>query len=104
LAVVPLTCPYHSNMSDKADSPPNVAVGIRESSPKIDRKVKNFSARLKARAAKEAVREERRANQDGNTSRPESVASTIRPDSVLSFRSEIPNVSTEDWGGWYRLF
>lgn len=85
----------------------------REESPKIDKKVKNFSALLKARAKAEAKAEQQQGNTSsaftplsasGNTptpqprhtptSRPSSSASTVRPDSVLSFRSEIPTVSS----------
>lgn len=85
----------------------------KEESPKIDKKVKNFSALLKARAKAEA-KNEQQLNQSsgfiplsasgspapvplprqGTSSRPASSASTVRPDSVLSFRSEIPNVSS----------
>ena len=85
----------------------------REESPKIDKRVKNFSALLKARAKAEAKAEQQQQTQNtssaftplssgnaptpqprqGSSSRPSSSASTVRPDSVLSFRSEIPNVS-----------
>ena len=69
-----------------------------EESPKIDKKIKNFSAALRARAKADAKAAERAAASTPNsrqdaTPRPDSVASTVRPDSVLSFRSEIPNVS-----------
>ena len=86
----------------------------REESPKIDKRVKNFSALLKARAKAEAKAEQQQQQtqntssaftplssgnaptaqpRQGSSSRPSSSASTVRPDSVLSFRSEIPNVS-----------
>lgn len=83
----------------------------REESPKIDKKVKNFSALLKARAKAEAKAEQQHSTgssfavvapsgkstppvpQPRQNSRPSSSASTVRPDSVLSFRSEFPNVS-----------
>jgi len=67
-------------------------------SPKVDKKMKNFSALLKARAKIESRSSDQLDNNLSSATydglpRPDSSASTVRPDSVLSFRSEIPNVS-----------
>lgn len=72
----------------------------RQESPKIDKKVKNFSAALRARVKADAKAAEKQRSSTPSSSvyrmdgtpRPESSASTVRPDSVLSFRSEVPNV------------
>lgn len=88
--------PLTETMSDTLDSPPPLGnAEVVEGSPKIDKKVKNFSARLKARAKAEAAKNENVGQRPSSVIfRPESSASTTRPDSVLSFRSELPTVTT----------
>ncbi|XP_067928416.1 coiled-coil domain-containing protein 102A-like isoform X2 [Watersipora subatra] len=84
-------------------SSPKDLTGIDES-PKIDKRIKNFSANLKARAKADARATEQVQRPTSSTptsfNRSDSAASTIRPDSVLSFRSEIPNVKQSDFGAF----
>ncbi|KAF6017672.1 CCDC102A [Bugula neritina] len=74
-------------------------------SPKVDKKMKNFSALLKARAKIESRSSDQLDNNLSSATydglpRPDSSASTVRPDSVLSFRSEIPNTKQSDFGAF----